>query len=75
MPGGTLRDLHRQVLILKVNNVPTDLGSGHLCVMQDLVPSLQISVLEEDGKMSFMPLSLLWKLRHREDVRAVQIRR
>lgn len=72
---GTLRDLHRHILILEVNNVPTDLGSGHLCAMQYLLPGLQISVLDEDGEMFFTPLSLLWKLRRREDVRAVQIHR
>lgn len=65
----------RHILILEVNNVLTDLGSRHPSVMQDQVPFLQVSVLK-DGKMFFMPFFfsfLLWKLRHREDVRAIQI--
>lgn len=68
---GTFKDSYRHILILEANNVPANLVSGHLFVMQDLVLGLRVSILEEDGKMSLTLLFLLWKLRLRQDVRAV----
>lgn len=72
---GTFKGSYRHILLLEANNVPANLVSGHLFVMQDLVLGLRVSVLEEDGKMSLTLLFLMWKLRLRQDVRAVKIRR